>query len=90
MAIGVGIRYGLGRLQGEMAAAKPPAEQQPAGEEPIIVARETRLGTPTGLGSNDRPGRLDVIWPDGERRVVDTPTPNAVLVLDHPSTLVRR
>lgn len=46
--IGVGIRYGLGRMQKEMAAAAPPADEGAA-----EVARvESDFSRPAGYGSN--------------------------------------
>ncbi len=48
LTIGVGIRYGLGRMQKEMAAAAPPVDEGMA-----EVARiETDFSRPTGYGSN--------------------------------------
>jgi acyl-homoserine-lactone acylase len=47
LTIGVGIRYGLGRLQKEMAAAAPPVDEQSAG-----VAFTTDFAAPVGIGSN--------------------------------------
>ncbi len=47
LTIGVGIRYGLGRLQKEMAAAAPPVDEQSAD-----VAFTTDFAAPVGIGSN--------------------------------------
>ena len=45
LAIGIGIRYGLGRVQKEMAAAAPPTE-------PDIARVTTDFSRPAGFGSN--------------------------------------
>ena len=45
LAIGVGIRYGLGRVQKEMAAAAPPTETD-------IARVSTDFSQPAGFGSN--------------------------------------
>ena len=47
MAIGVGIRYGLGRVQKEMAAAAPPTN----GVD-LATALQTDFNAPKGYGSN--------------------------------------
>lgn len=47
LTIGVGIRYGLGRLQKEMAAAAPPVDELSAG-----LTFATDLEMPVGVGSN--------------------------------------
>jgi acyl-homoserine-lactone acylase len=47
MAIGVGIRYGLGRVQREMAAARPPQA-----DEPALALGHTDFSRPRGYGSN--------------------------------------
>ena len=44
--IGVGIRYGLGRVAGEMAAAAPPTEEQ------TLALGHTDFSAPKGYGSN--------------------------------------
>jgi len=44
LTIGVGIRYGLGRFQKEMANAAPPGQK--------VGALETDFDLPTGIGSN--------------------------------------
>ncbi|MCZ6618904.1 MAG: penicillin acylase family protein [Gammaproteobacteria bacterium] len=47
LAIGVGIRYGLGRLQKEMAAAAPPVDEQSSN-----LSLTTNFEAPAGIGSN--------------------------------------